>query len=98
MMTEEMKKTLRNDLAESLGMAIKLRRTELRMTLKDVAQATGMTDAAISRIEQGKTDVKLSTLAVLRSVLAFEISISKITVSPADIEPPMEPEPDDYED
>ena len=98
MMTEEKKKVLRNDLAESLGMAIRLRRTELRMTIKDVAQATGMTEAAIGRIEMGKTDVKLSTLAVLRSVLAFEISISKITVSPEDIEPPMEPEPDDYED
>ena len=97
-MTEEKKKVLRNDLAESLGMAIRLRRTELRMTIKDVAQATGMTEAAIGRIEMGKTDVKLSTLAVLRSVLAFEISISKITVSPEDIEPPMEPEPDDYED
>ena len=66
-----MKKMLRNDLAESIGMAVKLRRTELRMTIKDVAKATGMTEAAISRIEQGKTDVKLSTLAVLRSVLAF---------------------------
>ena len=93
-MDAEKKQQLASDLAQAVGMQIKLRRKELKMTIEEVAQSTGMTLAAISRIEQGKSDVKMSTLAVLRSALGFEISISKISVPAEGIEA-MEYEPEE---
>ena len=93
-MDKEKKKQLASDLAQAVGMAIRLQRTERRLSLDDVAAQTGITKAALSRIENGETDMKMSTLAVLRSVLALELSISKVTINPSEIEPLVETDSD----
>ena len=66
------------DLAQYVGMQIKMRRTEGRMTIAQLSELTGITSAAICKIESGETDVKLSTLAVIRSALALDISIEPL--------------------
>lgn len=43
-----------------------------------LSELTGVTKAQLSKIECGETDVKLSTLAVLRSALALDITVKKI--------------------
>ncbi len=93
MITEEQKSTMAADLAADHGLQLKLRRTEMRLTIKQLSELTGITPAAISLIEQGKTDVKMSTLAVLRSALACEISITKVSLDASEYEP-MQYEPD----
>ena len=69
------KEAMQRDLAQYVGMQIRLRRTELKMTLRDVADLVGVTPAALSKIERGETDVKLSTLALLRSALVLSIEV-----------------------
>lgn len=69
---------MRRDLAMYVGMQIKLRRTQLNLTLRDVSEMVGVTPAALSKIERGETDVKLSTLALLRSALALNIEVSAL--------------------
>lgn len=93
MITKEQKETMTADFAAELGLQLKLRRTEMRLTIRQLSELTGITAAAISQIEQGKKDLRLSTLAVLRSALACEISITKIPIKPSEYEPmPYEPD------
>lgn len=66
---------MQRDFAQYVGLQIKLRRTELRLTLRDVADATGITEAALSKLERGLADVRLSTIALLRSALSLDIEI-----------------------
>lgn len=72
------KEAMIRDLATYVGMQLKLRRTEARMSLDALSELTGVTKAQLSKIERGETDVKLSTLAVLRSALALDITVEKL--------------------
>lgn len=75
-MDEVIKMAAIRDLALYAGMQIKLRRTQLRMSLAELSEQTGITTAALSRIERGETDMKLSTLAVIRTALSLNIDIN----------------------
>ncbi len=74
----QVRAAMARDLASYLGMQIKLRRTELRMTIKELSELTGITEAAISKIERGETDCKISTIALLRSALALDIEVKPL--------------------
>lgn len=69
------KEAMARDLAAYVGMQIRLRRVEMKMTQDDLAELTGITKAQISKIERAETDMKLSTLAVLRSALALDVTV-----------------------
>lgn len=66
------------DLAQYVGEQIKLRRVQARMTQVELAEMAGITQAALSKIERGESDIMLSTLAVLRSALALDITIAPL--------------------
>lgn len=72
------KEAMIRDLAIYVGMRLKLRRTEARMSLDALSELTGVTKAQLSKIERGETDVKLSTLALIRSALALDIVIKPL--------------------
>lgn len=72
------KEAMIRDFATYVGMQIKLRRTELRISQRDISELTGITQAQLSKIERGDADVKLSTLALLRSALALNITVEKL--------------------
>lgn len=74
-MTPEVKEAAIRDLAEYVGLQIKLARTARRVTAREVAELAGITPVTMSRIERGQCDMKLSTLAAIRSVLALDITI-----------------------
>ena len=66
---------MQRDFAQYIGMQIKLRRTEMRLTLREVSETTGITEAKLSQLERGLADVRISTIARLRSALALDIEI-----------------------
>ena len=74
MLTPETKEAVIRDLQLYIGNEIRLARLARRMTLRSLSEATGITPAALSKIENGETDMKLSTLAILRSALALDIT------------------------
>lgn len=78
MFDTQVKEAIQRDFALYVGMQVKLRRTALGLTLRDVSEQTGITAAALSKIERGEADVRLSTLALLRSALALDITITGI--------------------
>lgn len=71
------KEAMIRDFAKYVGMQIKLRRIEAGMSQDKLSELTGITQAQLSKIERGDSDVKLSTLALLRSSLALNITIEK---------------------
>lgn len=60
-----------------VGDEIRMARLTKRMTQRDLSAATGITIAAISKIERGESDIKLSTLATISSVLRLSVKINK---------------------
>ena len=58
-----------------VGDQIRMARLARRLSQRDVAEMCGITTATLCKIERGETDVKLSTLALIRSALAIDISI-----------------------
>lgn len=72
---QDTKDAMQREFALYVGMQLRLRRTELGLKISEVAEMTGITEASISRLERGELDVRLSTLALLRSALALEIDI-----------------------
>lgn len=66
------------DLKLYIGDEIRMARLARRMTLRELSEATGITSAALCKIENGETDMKLSTLAVLRSALALDITVKPL--------------------
>lgn len=74
MLTPETKEAVIRDLRIYIGNEIRLARLARRMTLRSLSEATGITPAALCKIENGETDMKLSTLAILRSTLALDIT------------------------
>lgn len=73
-----------------LGERLRKRRRELKWTLKDVAEASGLSLGFISQIERNLTIPSLSSLATIADVLGA--SIGDLTGQPA------EPHPDTYHD
>lgn len=72
------KEAMIRDLATYVGMQIRLRRVELRMTAEQLSELSGISRPQISKIERGEADMKLSTLAVLRSALNLKITVEKL--------------------
>jgi len=62
------------------GSLLRVRREELRLTLADVSQRSGVTIAQLSRIENGLVDPRYSTL--VRILEATGASLDDIVVEP----------------
>ena len=77
-MDEIARRAIAHDFAADIGLQLKLARVARRMSIRDLSEITGITSAAISRIENGQTDVKLSSLALIRSALALDVSIKPL--------------------
>lgn len=60
---------------KSLGEEIRNAREDAGFTLRDVAKMTGIAFNHISRIEQGKYNVTLDTLALIADALGMEIGL-----------------------
>lgn len=87
-MVKEVKKMIAGDLAKYIGMQVRLRRIQCGMTQKQLEEATGIRQATLSLLEKGEVDVRLSTLAMLRTALALDIKIEPCSVdnmAPEDI-------------
>ena len=80
MLTPETKEAVIRDLRIYIGNEIRLARLARRMTLRSLSEATGITPAALCKIENGETDMKLSTLAILRSTLALDITAKPLGI------------------
>lgn len=80
MLTPETKEAVIRDLRIYIGNEIRLARLARRMTLRSLSEATGITPAALCKIENGETDMKLSTLAILRSALALDITAKPLGI------------------
>lgn len=65
----------KRDLRQYIGLQIKLRRTEGRMTIADLSKMTGLRPNTISNIERGVVATDLDTLAIIRSALALDIKV-----------------------
>lgn len=74
MLTPEFKEAVIRDFQLYIGNEIRKARTARLMTLRSLSESTGITPAALCKIENGETDMKLSTLAILRSALALDIT------------------------
>lgn len=66
------------DLKTYIGDSLRMARLARRISQRELAGLTGITEAAICKIERGGTDVKLSTLALIRSALALDIVIKPL--------------------
>lgn len=60
-----------------IGDEIRIARLTQKMTQRDISAATGITIAAISKIERGESDIKLSTLATISFVLHLNVKIQQ---------------------
>lgn len=80
MLTPEIKEAVIRDFQLYIGNEIRLARLARRMTLRSLSEATGITPAALCKIENGETDMKLSTLAILRSALALDITAKPLGI------------------
>lgn len=78
MMDNDLKASAIRDLAQYVGMELKSARIRRKMTIAQLSTQTGITASALSKIERGETDVKLSTLAVIRTALALNISVTTL--------------------
>ena len=77
-MTPQIKAAMQRDLALYVGDEIRMARLRRKLSQKDLSEMCGITQAALCKLERGKTDVKLSTLALIRSALALDITISTL--------------------
>lgn len=62
----------------SLGRRIRFLRQERRMTLQDLADATGLSSSMISLVERGRTSPSIGSLVVIAS--AFRVPIADLFV------------------
>lgn len=77
-MDELTRQAIIRDLQLYIGREIRRARMARRMSQPQLAELAGMTQARISKIENGETDMKLSTLAILRSALALDITVKPL--------------------
>lgn len=57
------------DLSENVGSRLKVRRKAVNMTLRELAEATGLTASFLSQVERGKVNLSLSSLQALAKAL-----------------------------
>lgn len=72
-MTDEQK----NQERQRIGQKIKEMRTEANVTLTELSEKTGLDKAHIWRIEAGKYNVGIDTLAVIAKALGREVDFVK---------------------
>ncbi len=77
-MEDAVKEACIRDLKAYVGDAIRMARLRRRLSQRELAELTGIMEATICKIERGDTDVKLSSLALIRSALALDITIAPI--------------------
>lgn len=63
-----------NNLSKRVGRAVKTRREELHLTLRELASRSGISSSMISDIERGEKSPTISTLATLATALGVPIS------------------------
>ncbi len=61
--------------AEALGIALRRRRRDLRMTQAEVAELAGTRQATVSDLERGKATAQVRTLLVVAGVLGLEVEL-----------------------
>lgn len=57
-------------------------RTNQRLSQRELGQRSGLTQAQISRIENGEVDLRLSSLIALIDVLGLELILTPDTLPP----------------
>jgi len=65
-----MEKNIQND----LGTRLRKRRKELRLTLKEVAETTGLTASFLSQVEHNKANLSLNSLRDISDALAVPVA------------------------
>ncbi|GAB5411449.1 MAG: hypothetical protein ChlgKO_05630 [Chlamydiales bacterium] len=68
----------------SIGLLIKFIRKQLKMSQIALAKRAGMPQSTISRVEQGKADVNVSTLEKILQALSCELVLTPILVRSID--------------
>ena len=61
----------------NIGKQFKIARIDTELTQKEASEATGITEATISEIENGKTDFKCSTAKKLLDVYGYTLAVIK---------------------
>lgn len=77
-MEDIVKEACIRDLKTYIGDSLRMARLARRMSQRELAELTGITEAAICKLERGETDAKLSTLALIRSALALDVVIKPL--------------------
>ena len=72
------KEAMQRDMATYVGEAIRMARLSRRLSQREVAEMCGITTAALCKIERGEADAKLSTLALIRSALALDLTLKSL--------------------
>jgi transcriptional regulator with XRE-family HTH domain len=75
--------TIADEVATRVGRAVKVRRDELRLTLRGLATQSGISASMISDIERGAKSPTISTLSVLAAALGVPIAALVEPASPA---------------
>ena len=78
-----------DDLQALFGRNFQIARLKSKLTLEDVAAATGMANQSISRIEHGKTNLTLATMRKLAAVVGIDVS-EMIKAPPSDQSSPAQ--------
>lgn len=73
-----------NSLQAIFGRRLKVARLQRAMTLMEMAEATGMTNQNISKIEHGKTNLTLATMERLAAVVGLDASEMIKPLEPGD--------------
>jgi transcriptional regulator with XRE-family HTH domain len=68
---------------ETWGSRYQKRRDELGLSQADIARATGLTQQAISRVENDEVEPRFSTLVVLAAAVGTDV----YSIFPADLRP-----------
>jgi transcriptional regulator with XRE-family HTH domain len=62
--------------------SLRARRTDLKLSQSEVASRAGITQAYLSKIEQGKIEPRLHTLEDLARALSLELMLVPLELSP----------------
>lgn len=79
-----------DDLQTLFGRNFQIARLRSKLTLEDVAAATGMANQSISRIEHGRTNLTLATMRKLAAVVGIDVS-EMIKLPPSNQSLPTKP-------
>ena len=79
-----------DNLQALFGRNFQIARLRNKLTLEDVAAATGMANQSISRIEHGRTNLTLATMRKLAAVVGIDVS-EMIKLPPSNQSLPAKP-------